>query len=886
MTTAPTYSQIKARVTGIRSKHASADVIAIHSEGQWTGPRELQNGDDLIIEQCDSPLAIRIALRGARPPGSTLVVLTRLSDSEIGEEIRLRLAKRTVFHLDRWQVLRELFQAQEVEPRIVREAWMVDSLIEAAGQVECPPAPGGFLDLETAWSLLLAQRLGLSVARPDLAAILRWSLDTSNIERYRNLPEAFRTAAAEWLVQVAGITAQPVLGCLLSKTPEPLPIGLAAQVIYDARAAGKLEKALGRFEERYLGGASLSPADVDRWSAAARDVVRLQLGTTRERDTLLKRADAILREVQGEKLAALSEVLPSGFDQRLENFGRLLKEALTHGMGEPLVAAFDAVLAHDQAEREDRARVDRVHMAMRLLRWLKKQKQTPAARPQSFADAAEQYVREGGFVDWARLRLRTGDPVSELSDAYNQLFSKVTGLQEEQARLFAELLRDWTASGTNGDALVPVESALDAIVAPLAEQAPVLLVVMDGMSVAVFHELVGDIARRDWIALCQSGRSFNRPLISTLPSVTEFSRTSLLCGSLGAGNSASEKDGFAKQPSLLRACKTNRPPLLFHKMSLQASQDEDLLGDVRNAISEKDHRVVGVVINAVDDYLLKGEQIETLWRRDAIKVLPTLLHEARAAGRLVVLLSDHGHILETGTNFSAADGGDRWRPGADAREGELLLKGKRVLVEGGSVVLPWSERIRYSGKKNGYHGGASPQEVVIPLAVLSADDSSLQGWTEAVSGVPEWWDESGGIAPLVEMPTAPKKKAPAPDSLLDWREDEATTKPKPVPQWIEALLTSPVFEQQRALGGRAFPDEKLLVRLLAALDRHGGKMTEAALVRALEYPPSRMRGLRSVLQRVLNLDGYQILGYDANSETWEMDRNLLCRQFDIDEGKA
>ena len=63
--------------------------------------------------------------------------------------------------------------------------------------------------------------------------------------------------------------------------------------------------------------------------------------------------------------------------------------------------------------------------------------------------------------------------------------------------------------------------------------------------------------------------------------------------------------------------------------------------------------IVGVVINAVDDNLLKGEQIDTRWSRDEIKVLPALLHEARMARRLVVLLSDHGHVLDCQTQAAA-----------------------------------------------------------------------------------------------------------------------------------------------------------------------------------------------------------------------------------------
>ena len=70
-------------------------------------------------------------------------------------------------------------------------------------------------------------------------------------------------------------------------------------------------------------------------------------------------------------------------------------------------------------------------------------------------------------------------------------------------------------------------------------------------------------------------------------------------------------------------------------------------------------------------------------------------------------------------------------------------------------------------------------------------------------------------------------------------------------------------------------------RLLAAVDARGGKITSAALARAIEYPPLRLRGLLAVAQRVLNVDGYAVLTRDETSDTVELDRNLLCRQFDL-----
>ena len=250
---------------------------------------------------------------------------------------------------------------------------------------------------------------------------------------------------------------------------------------------------------------------------------------------------------------------------------------------------------------------------------------------------------------------------------------------------------------------------MDEIVAPLAAKSPVLVLVIDGMSAAVCRELVTDITQQDWVALCEDGRETNRPGLAILPSVTEVSRSRLLCGELRQGNAAVERHGFAEHAGLRAHCRSSLPPVLFHKPSLQEADDASLAADVRQEISSSHRRVVGVVVNAVDDHLLKGEQMNTRWSRDAIKVLPTLLYEAKSARRVVVLLADHGHVLDHHTQGRPNEGGERWRiDDGKPAEDELQMTGSRVFMpDNHRLIAPWSEKVRYAGKKNGYHGGSN-----------------------------------------------------------------------------------------------------------------------------------------------------------------------------------
>jgi hypothetical protein len=118
----------------------------------------------------------------------------------------------------------------------------------------------------------------------------------------------------------------------------------------------------------------------------------------------------------------------------------------------------------------------------------------------------------------------------------------------------------------------------------------------------------------------------------------------------------------------------------------------------------------------VDDLLFKGDQLYPRWDLDAAPVAKEFLDAARLAGRAVVLTSDHGHLLDDDTASQGREAGERWRENTSvAAEGEVRVEGRRVLAQGrSSIVVPRSERIRYSGKKNGYHGGVSPQEMEVP----------------------------------------------------------------------------------------------------------------------------------------------------------------------------
>ena len=70
----------------------------------------------------------------------------------------------------------------------------------------------------------------------------------------------------------------------------------------------------------------------------------------------------------------------------------------------------------------------------------------------------------------------------------------------------------------------------------------------------------------------------------------------------------------------------------------------------------------------------------------------------------------------------------------------MLVTGRRVLLHDGTAVLAVDENLRYGPMKAGYHGGASPAEVVVPVTVLVPGAVPEDGGLRlAPPQEPSWW---------------------------------------------------------------------------------------------------------------------------------------------------
>jgi hypothetical protein len=233
--------------------------------------------------------------------------------------------------------------------------------------------------------------------------------------------------------------------------------------------------------------------------------------------------------------------------------------------------------------------------------------------------------------------------------------------------------------------------------------------------------------------------------------------------------------------------------------------------------------------------------------------------------------------------------GGRWRPKGEAPAGdEIALNGGRVRdgAGGSTVIVPWSEQVHYGRPQNGYHGGATPQEMVCPLVLLTDQSSAYSGLFPCEHPRPDWWSSAPARAATTEeRPAPPPPTTKRPPTLFDHLPDEPEEPQRTARQageWIGRLFSSQVYKAQKELVRRHAPEDEVVRRTLAVLEAGGGLMTPAAFSNAADIPAARLDGLVARIQRLLNVDGYEILTLNRSENKIELNVTRLRRQFDLE----
>jgi len=211
-----------------------------------------------------------------------------------------------------------------------------------------------------------------------------------------------------------------------------------------------------------------------------------------------------------------------------------------------------------------------------------------------------------------------------------------------------------------------------------------------------------------------------------------------------------------------------------------------------------------------------------------------------------------------------------------------VVRGTRVVTPDHQVVAPWTEGLRYtSAKQHGYHGGATPQELLVPLSIFLHRSNSAEGYEETPFLLPLWWQDGGVDAALPTQTPAQKRAAKKQEAELP--RIQALPFANQGLALVAKLFASEIYESQRRLAQRARIDDSKFETMLNLMVEQGGTMTLPALASRLQVPESRARGYVVAMRRVLNLDGVEVLVFDEQAGTLTLHTNLLRVQFGIDE---
>jgi hypothetical protein len=884
----------------LRDRHANANpVLLVRGEPSW--PHEpvqtTPGGRRLRVVPAASVLAVWEQVTAPRE--ETLVLLTSLSQEELGPGVLSQVFRQRILDVEPWDLVGESFGATHLDPRLRTYAWAGEALIDATPAAGWPRLAGTVLGPDVAlrclaWQRLGLGRLGLEPEDVDAAALLRWSALPGAGAVVADLPAAERDGLAGWL---AGTFGRPValLFALLNAghLTDALPLGLVCAALWapdsdHARAQGRVEQ--------YFGSAHRNDGDVRSFGNIATDVVvdlLQRAGQAPERqqaETILDRAEQLLLGFDVVAAGQSSPVLRSGFEHRLSVAGRALRHAAEQPSEETLAVLENTVAAVGEHHLSDMNshRVRRLCMAQRLAQWL-----ADAQLPGSvgITEFIAHQVGQWSWVDRAQAHLWLGeDTNAALAEAYHGVYAHVQARRDGADKAFAARLAAWSSHSTSTDTPLSVERVLERVVAPAAldRGRSVLLIVLDGLTAADATEIAEEMAEARWVEYDpmagHGDTATRRGAVTVLPTMTGTSRTSLLTGSLRQGDQDDERRTFEAHP-LWRG----RPARLFHKNGVHGGAGDVLSDDLVAALEEPD-TVVGVVINTVDDALHHGRQsADAGWRIAQVGALRALLDRAQYHGRAVIIASDHGHVLErNGHRVAAAEGCEtRYRTDpAPAGEGEVELAGSRVLAPEHRIVALWSTGMRYSARFDGYHGGASLAEVVVPvLAFLPLFAPTMPpGWAPLGDPHPSWWLTRTAPARPPERPSpAPpvprKRRDTAPPAGTQALFDVPAGAPA-APSLLDALLASEMFAAQHALTPRKVPTDKVR-KAMAALLEVGGILPIVIVADRAGEQPARAAGFLTVLQRIFNVDNYPVLSVTDAGRTVRLDIALLREQFDL-----
>lgn len=638
---------------------------------------------------------------------------------------------------------------------------------------------------------------------------------------------------------------------------------------------------------------------------------------------IVRSAEERVDDAQVRAALAPSLRLPAALDARLAALGNALLEGAAVPTA-PMVAEAEKLLqrveAHSLASQSDTHFVERGWMAVRLLAWLATPNDPlPAITPYDAVETlGEWYAEQGGYVDWAR-RVARGPAVDAFGRGVQAVVEAADRARRTLDRRFAAALAEWHSAGQPSRGLVPIDKALERVAAPFLEERSdrrLLVLLLDGMAWAQAVELLDSLSQRAWGPLAwhasrkgRIGNGMYPVMLASVPSVTEVSRAAFFAGKPTppgrSEDTQKDRDRFRDNKTIAKFLRSTEVPTLLLRSDSHTkggSASEEAL----RLVADPDRRVVGIVVNTIDDSLKANPATRHPWGVGNIASLPDLLQKARESGRAVLLASDHGHVpadlLEFKGPVASPGGGARWRAltaeSDPIQDFEVRFPAGRAWAPRGAwgVALMADESGRWGSSTHaGEHGGATLAEIVAPCVLVGAEDLEATAQPEADDAlrtrppfVPSWWHLAVRVAvpippdsvtAVAEPPTAKPRQLALPTLALPEK------RPTPPPKRPSSPPGAPAsaFARSKVLEARA-TDPSVRKNVAKAVDfllARNGVATAAAFAAEMVVTQRRVAGQVAMLQEVLNVDGYEVLRFDALAQHVNLDVGKLRLLFEV-----
>lgn len=907
-------------------------LIAIHGTCEDPRPIDLPGVGRFEVVLADSELTLRRLLPGPTEPASRTVYLVPWT-----HHLPLDVAGRfvhdgRVFHIDAEVRLSRLFTApfETIDsdvPSSKLAAWLLREPPSAP-----LPSPGGRLTRDALWDAWLRHQWGIDLGEGGLSGLLAWAASNGL---------GPRMAAALATDVAAGVQAE-FEALLVRRLGEPAPAIVRAwlrergsnllgfAVLCETLAPRAEDDRAVRTWLALKAETFLGSLPAPRQQQLLRRLGALvpptfgELGRTDQRSVLRAALDAaeLLADDHVRGPLIDSTRLLSSWQQRLAALGDVLSEAAprpSHDHLQRAVAALRSLEQHERPRysRDGRAAAElaRAEAGVRLLAWLVARDIHALAlqnRSERAEGLARWYVEEGGYLDSARQTAReAGD--DRLGVGISAVLARVDAERRDLDRKFADGLAAWYASRNRIPRAVPIAEAIDKIAVRFLKARPerrLLTILLDGMAWTQAVELLAsldDDASR-WAPLvwhAHDGKIGEGPypsVFAAIPSITQLSRSAFFAGKSMPPGSLPSTGGDPKRLAEHRGLKNLLPGVTAPPLFLRGALDDNgsAGSEVLAQIRDPRMRFVGVVVNAIDSSLGSDPQQSATWRARDIGPLFDLLDAAQAAGRAVLLASDHGHVpgdrlQYTGKQVTKA--APRWRPWSDDRpiqDYETLFPADDTWGPRDSkgVIVINDEEHRYtpSSAHTGEHGGATLAEVIAPTILIGWENMAVEFGDEALAvraaAPPRWWHLHVDRPPPREpRPPRPTRKEPSPQLVFAGvTPPEPTTAAAPPPSdplehpLVRRLVVSPIFAARATDPGQ----RDIATRAVAALLANGRSAPDTILGPALGLHARRVGGYIIKASEVLNVDGYAVLQFDPINHRAELHVDRMIQCFELE----